>query len=304
MLRRWLSQRASTQLVALHAALASTHQLFLSLGELRARQFLELTINRLAHRAAAMSGLVVRSDGSSLLVLFEQAEQALRASWALREELRAWCLNVDAEFELPMDIGLSSGSVLCRPPTYQGETLMRASILAAAGQGGETLLDQGVMQALPPELAARAHPAVPAPGFAHLGDAWSVDFVPGSAIKVADPLWLHLRSPDGRIYLSFSPSRPIRIGRDGRADIVIDSPQISRQHAVIVWRNGSYMLADTSRNGTWVRHQAALQPVHLQRGVCLLDRAGSINLGRGPRTGRAPDLLFSITEPPPAPGAP
>ena len=298
MLRRWLGLRSATQLVALHATLGSTQPLFLSLGEVRARQFLELTVNRLAHRAAALSGLVVRSEGSSLLVLFDHAEQALRASWALREELRSWCLNVDAQFELPMEIGLSSGAVLCRPPTYQGETLLRASVLAAAAQGDETLLDHGVVEALPAELAARARPALPAPAFAHVGNVWSLEGERLGGPKVADPLWVNLRSPDGRIHLSFTPERPIRIGRDARSDIAIDSPQISRQHAVIVWRNGCYMLADTSRNGTWVRHQAAPQPVHLQRGVCLLDRSGSLSLGRGPRSGRAPDLLFSVTPPP------
>ncbi len=298
MLRGWFGLRPSTRLVALQAVLGSTHDLFVGLGELRAREFLGHTVNRLAHSAAAASGLVARSDSSSLLVLFEQAEQALRTACLLREELRAWCLNVDAQFDLPIDVGLSSGTVLCRPPAFEGETLLRASTLAAAAHGGEILMDQGVLAALPPELAARVQRSVPPPGFAHVGTAWSFVYDDTSLPRAADPLWLNLRSPDGRIHLSFTPERPIRIGRDARSDVVIEHPAISRQHAVIIWRNGSYMLADMSRNGTWVRHQAASQPVLLHRAVCLLASTGSLNLGRRALAWRAPDLLFSVTPPP------
>lgn len=297
MLRNWFGLRAPTRLVALQAVLGHTHELFLSLGELRARQFLDHTVNRLAHRAAAASGLVARSDSSSLLVLFEHAEQALRTACLLREELRAWCLDVDPCFELPMDMGLSSGSVLCRPPSFEGETLLRASTLAAAAHGGEILMDQGVLAALPVELAAQARRAQPAAGFSHVGAAWTYSCDRATLPRPADPLWLNLRSPDGRIHLSFTPDRPIRIGRDARSDIVVDNPAISRQHAVIVWRNGSYMLADMSRNGTWVRQQASPKPVFLQRGVCLLGSTGALNLGRRPLPWRAPELLFSVAAP-------
>ncbi len=306
MLRRWLGLQPASNLVALHAALAGTQELFVSLGESRARQFLEHTINRLSHRACARGGLVVRSDSTSLLALFEKPEQALEAASALRQELRTWCLDVDPGFQLPMDMGLSSGAVLCRPPHFEGETLLRASSLAAAAQGGETLLDQGVVAALPPELALRARATLPPIGFSHVGKAWAFEQEqPAQQPEVAPPLWLNLRSPDGSLHLSFTPDRPIRLGRDAHADIAVDNPAISRQHAVIVWRNGSYMIADISRNGTWVRQRASPEPLFVRQGVCLLGHSGSLSLGRPPRGWRAPDLLFSVTPPPwTAPAAP
>ena len=307
MFRRWLGLRPATHLAALHAVLSSTHGLFVELGELRARQFLDHTMNRLAHRAAAAGGLVVRSDTTSMLVLFEQGEQALRSACLLRAELRAWCLDVAPDFDLPMDMGLSSGAVLCRPPSYEGETLMRASTLAAAAQAGEILLDHGVLAALPPELAARARRNTATPGFGQAGGAWSFVCDEASLPRPAPPLWVNLRSPDGHVHLSFTPDRPIRIGRDAQSDIVVDNPAISRQHAVIVWRNGRYMLADMSRNGTWVRQQATPRPVLLRRGVCLLGQSGSLSLGRRPLPWRAPDLLFGVSPPPAAglgPGMP
>ena len=62
MLRRWLGLQPASNLVALHAALAGTHELFLSLGESRARQFLELLDEELERRRD-------RRSRSSLAVL-------------------------------------------------------------------------------------------------------------------------------------------------------------------------------------------------------------------------------------------
>ena len=47
--------------------------------------------------------------------------------------------------------------------------------------------------------------------------------------------------------------RPLAIGRDEDADIVIDDDTLSRRHFVITREAGSYVLKDLgSQNGTWV----------------------------------------------------
>ena len=43
------------------------------------------------------------------------------------------------------------------------------------------------------------------------------------------------------------------IGRAPQCDLVIASPRVSREHAVITWENGQYFLKDLgSSNGTWM----------------------------------------------------
>lgn len=60
---------------------------------------------------------------------------------------------------------------------------------------------------------------------------------------------------------SFPFSRPnLAIGRDSEADIVLDQPQVSRQHARITLEGGRWMLADLhSTNGVYLNGQR-LQP--------------------------------------------
>jgi pSer/pThr/pTyr-binding forkhead associated (FHA) protein len=43
-----------------------------------------------------------------------------------------------------------------------------------------------------------------------------------------------------------------RLGRSLSADVEIDDPSVSRRHAIIVRQDGrTYLLDDSSRNGTW-----------------------------------------------------
>jgi class 3 adenylate cyclase len=294
MLPKWLGLRTpSNHLVALNAQVPQTHELFVMLGESKARAFMEHTINRLAHRAAAASGLVARLDSTSLLVLFEQAERALHGACLLREELHEWCRNIDGEFKLDLDMGLSCGAVLCRPPVYEGDTILRASALATAASDGQILLDEGVVAGLPPDLVKRLQ-LVTSSGPEGPRRAWMYSCAQPRVSQRAEPMCMQLRSPDGVLNLTFSADRPIRIGRDERADVVLGVPGVSRQHAVITWRNGYYTLTDTSQNGTWVQYEQGANCLHLLHNVCLLDRAGQLHLGREPKPDRGPDLLFSV----------
>ena len=116
--------------------------------------------------------------------------------------------------------------------------------------------------------------------------------------RVASPLWLNLCSPDGRVNLTLAPGRPIRIGRDLRADVVLHSAVISHQHVVIAWRHGYYTIFDTSRNGTWLQTERTGSVTRMVHSVGLLDGSGSLHLGEGPQGSRPPDLLFSVAPPP------
>lgn len=89
-------------------------------------------------------------------------------------------------------------------------------------------------------------------------------------VKVAAPRveghhpCLHLQSPNGGTARAFVLQlENITIGRDPSADIVIDSPALSRRHAVIKRMGDQTLVFDTnSANGVYVNgvqvHSAAL----------------------------------------------
>ena len=104
MFARLLGARRAEQMVALNAQIPQTHSLFVLLGEGRARAFMDHAVNRLAHRAAAASGLVARTDTSSLTVLFEHAALTPQA------QARADTPRSMEAFK-PMDLGVPYGTV-------------------------------------------------------------------------------------------------------------------------------------------------------------------------------------------------
>ncbi|MPY26893.1 FHA domain-containing protein [Shewanella sp. YLB-07] len=59
-------------------------------------------------------------------------------------------------------------------------------------------------------------------------------------------------------------------------DTVIDSPEISRLHAVIEWIDGAWFIRDLSKNGVWLNKQMLtvnqLHPLQLHDTICFADQ--------------------------------
>lgn len=67
-------------------------------------------------------------------------------------------------------------------------------------------------------------------------------------------------------------------GRETGNDIVVSDPRVSRQHARIELRNGSFYLADSSTNGTYLLEEGS--PEHcVKRDECALSEKGHIGCG-------------------------
>ena len=50
--------------------------------------------------------------------------------------------------------------------------------------------------------------------------------------------------------------QPVKLGRSETADMQIDSPKVSREHARVVWEGGEYWVEDLgSTNGTFVNEK-------------------------------------------------
>jgi NADPH-dependent 2,4-dienoyl-CoA reductase/sulfur reductase-like enzyme len=76
------------------------------------------------------------------------------------------------------------------------------------------------------------------------GDTAKSEAVEGADTPSLAPEWSHT---------ILDPARPLRIGRDPEATLVLSHGAVSRRHAEIVCENGRYILRDLgSRNGTFV----------------------------------------------------
>lgn len=282
-------------LVALSAEIPPVHTLFVALGERKARDFLQRGAQRLAHLTAAQGGIVVRTDSSSLLALFEQAESALDCARALRNDLARWVQPIAQEVDVHVDIGISSGRIQGRPPNYEGQTLAQANALAAAAQGGQILMDTAVVQQLSRSLRETLQRVRRVELESGLTDAW-MDPQNREDAQTA-PMWLRLQRPQGGAEQVAIPGSVIHIGRSSQAEITVVRRDVSRQHAVVLWRDGDYTLTDLSCNGTWLQYELSGVVVQVRRSAVVLRSAGALYFGRAPRSGQPPDLRFVVDRP-------
>ncbi|RMG58475.1 MAG: FHA domain-containing protein [Gammaproteobacteria bacterium] len=80
------------------------------------------------------------------------------------------------------------------------------------------------------------------------------------------------------------------VGRGEDADLRVDVSTVSRNHARFVFRNGKFVLIDSSRNGTFVRPEGGDE-------VCLMEQeefplSGTGVIGLGELTTSGSDLLI------------
>jgi hypothetical protein len=69
------------------------------------------------------------------------------------------------------------------------------------------------------------------------------------------------------------------LGRNRDAQVVLNNPRVSRQHAVIEWQTEKFYLKDVNSYGTWVRFSSSESIASLRRQECVLLHYCVISLG-------------------------
>ena len=87
-----------------------------------------------------------------------------------------------------------------------------------------------------------------------------------------------------------STSMPFRMGRSASCNIVVDSDVVSREHLIVDYRYGKFVLIDRSRNGTFVKLQEGRSIILLNE-TLPISGTGLISLG-GPISVSAENLIY------------
>jgi len=89
-------------------------------------------------------------------------------------------------------------------------------------------------------------------------------------------------------------SPPFTLGRDANSSLVIDAEWVSRNHALIEYKRGYFMIADRSTNGTWVK-LGEDDELRLHRDEVHLRKAGTISLGQAVAVNQQDVLYYQLT---------
>ena len=121
-----------------------------------------------------------------------------------------------------------------------------------------------------------------------------VDF--DSAVALQERLVFDISGRDdqqGALLLCEHPPL-ITLGREANSSLVIDAEWVPRNHAMIEYKRGYFMLSDRSTNGTWAK-LGEDDELRLHRDEIHLRKTGTISLGQAGAVNKEDVLTFQCT---------
>ena len=294
-------------LTILFADVSGSTRLFESRGDEIARRLIASVLGALGEVAARHGGRVVKTIGDEIMCTFPAALNGLLAATDMQRRVKS-----DAVFQadnLAIRIGLHHGEALLENDDVFGD-----AVNVAARMADKTLArrDQIVTTA----QTAAAVNAVTGLRMRPLGNAWVLG--KQAPIEIVDVLWQEDLAPvttvqrvmqagganldrprlllrhRGQVF-ELDEGAAFSIGRDPASSLVVETEWVSRNHALIEWKRGHFMIADRSTNGTWLRIAEA-DELLVHRDEVHLRRSGTISLGQAHGASDADVVHFQCGE--------
>jgi class 3 adenylate cyclase len=284
----------------LFADICGSTQLFEKYGDIRARQIESRVLDLLAARTIAHHGVVIKTIGDEIMSRFPAATSGVQAACDMQQGIKNDPVLVD--LNIAIRIGLNHGSVLFEKNDVFGDAVNVAARMVALAKADQIITTRETVGCLLPELQQMTR---------GLGRSW----VRGkqNEMEIVEVIWYESTSltqmsdvetqkilrnklfarlllvyRDQRIELEPS-AQPYNIGRGPRNNLVVDRELVSRSHAIIESRQGKFILADHSTNGTYLMLENGSRFFVRREEITLHDR-GIICLGQA-AFDQNPDLI-------------
>lgn len=297
------------------ADLTGSTGVFEALGNQAATQAVTGLTDWIARTCEAHGGRVVKTLGDGVLAVFADAGGAVDAAVDLQREHAGRQARPGPEQRLQLQVGLACGEIVERDGDCFGDAVnvaARLSDLSGARQIWAT--DTVVEQFRRAPAGTRFHPLGPVAlrGKAHPQRVFRIEWREDAStdmmtLPAFEPTRnaVRKRQPHGSITLQFldleqefdAEELPVTLGRAREADFVVAEPRVSRLHARIEWRAGSFVLVDLSSYGSSVRFRGAPTELKLRRDDCVLHDSGEIALGPDFGDFAVPTIRFTLALP-------
>jgi adenylate cyclase len=277
----------------LFADICGSTRLFEQYGDLHARQIETRVLDAFAARTAAHDGLVVKTIGDEIMSRFPDAPQAVRAACEMHRAVKEDPML--AELGIACKIGLHYGSVLLENNDVFGDAVNVAARMVSLSKADQIITTRATVEHLPSDLGQITR---------SLGLSW----VRGKQdeMEIFEVIWqdsnslTQMSDPGskenqealrslfysrlilehrGRRVEVVPSAQAFTMGRDERSSLVVDREMVSRSHADIQFRQGKFVLADHSTNGTYLLLDNGARFFVRREEFALYDR-GVISLGQ------------------------
>lgn len=285
---------------------------FESLGNAKATEAVTQATNWVAEKITANGGRVVKLLGDGVLATFKKSPDAIATVVDIQRSYQLRLASLPPQLYMPLRIGVVRGDVVLVDDDCYGDAVNTASRLSEltgphqiwvndkAIENGPKLSDVHFRFLGPIAIRGRSEPC----------NVYQIEWQEdqnSEYFTVQAPVSPSSQAPfidvlGGQIEITFKDHRqtfqsfelPIHIGRFRKVDFIVNDPRVSRTHARIEWRNGSFMMVDESSYGSWVRFAGSGADLMLRRDECVLHGQGQIALGTSFADPTAPVVSFVV----------
>jgi adenylate cyclase len=278
----------STQRAVLFADVCDSTALYESLGDAPALALINVLFEKLGTITSTHEGTVIKTLGDAVVCQFGDADKAFRAACDM--QTAAASLSPRSQSKFAIKVSFNFGPVVVKDDDVFGDTVNVCSRLNTLGSPDQVLTTEQTVESLSPGLRVRCRQLYPLK-------------VRGKAeqITVYDVLWRLdpditerdiLVRPTARNAVSVlkisyggesftvGPAQEILLGRDKGNDIIIESTRASRVHARITGRDGHFIIADQSSNGTFLLIDGNSREMLLRREEAVMGERGWVGFGK------------------------
>ena len=279
----------TAQRAVLFVDVTDSTKIYESLGDTVALALINGLFARLDKVIVKYSGSVVKTLGDGMICVFEDPDNAFRAACEIQTTVHAAAQG--AKNRLQIKIAFTWGPVILSRGDVYGDTMNVCARLVELANPEQVLTSAQTVEALTPGLRTRCRALFPtrikgkAEEVAVSEVMWRYDPAVTEANLTRADFARALQTSLKLIYRGnlfiVSRTRPtLTMGRDDSNDIVIVSLFASRVHARVQTREGHFVLAALSSNGTFLLVDDQSGEVHLRREEAVLGGRGWIGLGK------------------------
>lgn len=256
-------------------------------------------------------GRVVKTLGDGVLALFPRPHGAVDAAVQLQRAHRDRVSEWPPQLRMRLQIGMACGEIVEVEGDCYGDAVNVASRLSDLSGAEQIWATDTVVDLIDQPAAGvrfRSLGAIDIRGKAQSRVVFRIEwqeelhsqlFTAPAALVTADEAASETGSSLTLRWLDQTASfearqMPIHLGRVADAEFMVNDQRVSRLHASIEWRRGSFILTDLSSFGTWVRFSGTTTELALRRQECVLVGSGEIALGAAFQDFTVPVVQFEL----------
>jgi len=276
-------------LAILFADVCQSTKLYETLGDVRAHSVILHTLEQLETQVAKFRGKVIKKIGDEIMCAFKEPADAILAACAMQQVIKGDVML--RQVNLAIRIGMHYGEVLLDHNDIFGDAVnvsSRAAGLAGAEEiiaTAETVLPAQAQLFTNVRHMARIHVEGKAEKIDFFEILWQEDQMDVTYRVDSDFLSQTLETQTlvlnyrGKQVQVDNQHPLLLLGRGPQNDVVVAELDVSRDHAMIKYRNNKFAFIDKSTNGSYLSLHSG-EEIFLHREEMQLLGKGRISLGK------------------------